>query len=249
MPIFLLLPFLLSSCVHSPQLDKPSAKFYFDKAIYYKEKGNDIKALENLRKLRQQFFYSLYNEKALLLTADIHFAQDRFPQAVKSYEKHLNFYPSNQKDYVLYQIGLSYKNQLPHRPEHDLSLAEPALKAFSTLLNLKSDSPYKLKAKIEKQKILDTKASKELKIALFYKKQGWNQAGFNRIQYFIKNHPTSPLMPQALLTGFQLANLLNINSEEFKKNLIKNYSDSQEAKSIYKEKDSSFLNKWKQKLL
>ena len=251
MPLLLVLPFILTSCIHNSGKDSKeiSPKFYFDKAIYYKEKANYTKALENLTELRKQFFYSRYNEKALLLTADIHFAQDKYPQAAQSYEKHLNLYPKAQKDYTLYQLGLSYRKQLPYRSDNDLSLADLALKAFDALLNLKSASPYKRKAQIEKQKILDKKASKELKTALFFKTQGWNKASFNRIQYFIKNYPKSPLMSKALLTGFQLAHLLDKNPKEFKDNLIKNYPASQEAKSIHKDKTIFDFSQWKHKLL
>ena len=247
MYFFLFLPLIFTSCIHnSPKQQKEAGPgFYFDKAVYYKEKANYIKALEQLKELRKQFFYSSYNQKALLLTADIYFAQDKYSQAVQSYEKHLDLYPKEQTGYVLYQIGLSYKNQLPYRSEHDLSLAEPALKAFNALLNLKSASPYKEKAKTERQQILDKKASKELKAALFFKGQGWNESSFNRIQYFVKNYSKSPLMPKALLTGFQLAVLLGKSSEEFKKDLINNYPNSLEVQAINQEKQSSGFFKWK----
>ena len=251
MPLFLVLPFILTSCIHnSAQNSKGiSPKFYFDKAIYYKEKTNYAKALESLTELRKQFFYSRYNEKALLLTADIYFAQNKYPQAVQSYEKHLNLYPKAQTDYALYQLGLSYKNQLPYHSENDLSLAEPALKAFNALLNLKSASPYKQKAQIEKQKILDKKANKELKTALFFKTQGWSKASFNRIQYFIKNYPKSPMMPKALFTGFQLAHLLDKNPKKFKDSLIKNYPASQETRSLHKKETIFDFSQWIHKLL
>ena len=146
-------------------------------------------------------------------------------------------------------MGLSYQEQLPHRSDHDLSFSVPALKAFNKLLNLKESSPYKQKAKVEKQEILNKKADKELKAVLFYKKQGWNKAAFKRVQYFIKHYPDSPLMPRILLEGFQLARLLNEDSESFKKNLIENYPDSQEVQSIHTETKDSIFSKWKQKLL
>ena len=182
--------------------------------------------------------------------ADIYFVQGKYPQAVESYEKHLEFYPTKKTDYVLYQIGLSYKKQLPYRSDYDLNFSNPALKAFDRLLNLKKTSIYREKAKKEKQEILNKKASKELEAILFYIKQGWNKAAFKRVQYFIKNYPHSPLMPKTLLEGFFLAKLLNEEAEKFKKDLIENHPDSQEAKTIHKSgtRDSS-LSRWRQKLL
>ena len=79
------------------------------KALYYQNKSNYIKALEELRELRTRFFYSHYNQKAVLLTADIYFEKEKYNLASQFYKKHLNFYPDKQKDYVLYRLGLSYK--------------------------------------------------------------------------------------------------------------------------------------------
>ncbi len=251
MRFILLAGFILSSCIHSSKQGKEGAgpKFYFDQAVRYKEQAHYSRALEKLKELRQRFFYSRWNQKALLLSGDIYFAQGKYPQAVQSYEKHLSLYPKKQPDYVLYQIGLSYKSQLPYRSEHDLSLAEPALKAFNKLLGLKPPSPYKPKAQKERQSVLDKKADKELKTALFFKSQGWSAAAFKRVQYFIKNYPKSPLLPKALLAGFQLAGQLNKNPKEFKKTLLSNYPNSPEAQSISVKKQSSGFFKWTQKLL
>lgn len=250
MSFFLIVFLTFTGCsLNSKQKKEHSPKFYFDKAVYYKKKTNYPLAFKNLTKLKQQFFYSSYNEKALLLTADIYFAQQKFPLAVQSYEKHLRLYPQKQKDYVLYQMGLSYKNQLPHRSDHDLSLAEPALQAFNKLLKLKPHSSYRKKAQSEKQKILDKQASRELKTAFFFKSQGWNKAGLKRIQHLIKVYPKSPLIPKALLTGFQLAQILNKDTKEFKNQLIKNYPNSKETKTILQKTKPSFVSTWKQKLL
>lgn len=248
LPFFLCLFFFLPNCAHNTKEEKLSPKEYFEKALYYKNKGDNLKALEYLKTLRKRFFFSSYNQKALLLTGDIHFAQKKYKLASQTYEKHLSLYPTEKKDYILYQIGLSYKKQLPSRADQDLSLSEPALKALNALLNLK-ESLYKKQALIEKQEILDKKARKELKAALFYKSQKWHQASFKRIEHFIKHYPESPLKPKALLTAFQLTKILDKPSAPFKEELIKKYPDSEEAKWLYKKKKDSLFSKWKDNLL
>lgn len=247
---FLLAAFVFFvSCTHSEKIKKTTAKAYYEKALSYKEKGDYIRSLAQLTELRKQFFYSPYNQKALLLTGDIHFAQEKYPQAAKVYEKHLSLYPGKQTDYVLYHIGLSYKKQLPSRDDQDLSKAGPALKAFNALLNLKSSSDYKEKARIEKKEILDKQASKELKAILFYKSQGWSQAAFLRVEYFLKQYPDSPLQSKALVEAFELAELLNKASETFKEKLMKHYPDSEEAKNFHKNRKSSIFSRWRRKFL
>ena len=247
-----LLPFLLLfiGCTHSQKKTKSSPKDYYDKAFYYKKKKNYTSALEELKGLRKQFFYSPYNPKALLLTGDIHFEQEKYSLAVKFYEKLMKLYPHHQKDYVLYRIGLAYKKQLPSRDDQDLSLADPALKAFSALLHLKAPSAYKDKARVEKQALLDKKANRVLKSALFYRSQGWTQSAFLKIKFFLKHYPKSSLRSQALLEAFEMAELLNESPKPFKEKLIKNYPDSIETKSFRKNKPkSSFFSKWRRKIL
>ncbi len=251
MPFFLLLLFLFVGCAHhSKQLKTAqNPQFYLDKAIHYKKKGDYPKALEFLRALRKHFFYSSLNSPALLLTADIYFEQEKFSQAGKTYQKHLDIYPQKLKDYALYRKGLAEKNQLPQRVDQDLSIAESALKAFNTLLQSPSDSPYKQKALKEKKEILNKKASRELKTALFFKKQGWLKASLRRIQYFIEHYPQSPLLPKALLTGAELAYFLKEDPKKWTDPLIKNHPESSEAKNIPKSWEKSTLQKWGEKLL
>ncbi|MCZ0931967.1 MAG: outer membrane protein assembly factor BamD [Oligoflexia bacterium] len=237
---------LIGGCAHNSKLKElKTAQFHFERASHYKEKGDNIKALENLTKIRQEFFYSPYNKRALLMTADIYFDQQKYQQSAQTYKKYQSLY-SEKKDYVLYQLGLSYKNQLPRRAEHDLKFADPALRAFDQLLALREKSPYKKKALKALREILDKKAERELKTALFFKSQAWHQAGFKRIQYFIKHYPQSPLLPRALLTAFELAQKLNQNPEKFKERLLKEYPQSPSAQSLG---DNSFLSVIKQKIL
>ena len=238
---------LLWNCAHQPHLNKTkTAQSYFEKAGDYRKRGDHIKALENLTKIRQKFFSSPYNKKALLMAADIYFDQAKYQQAAQSYKKYQSLYSQN-RDYALYQLGLSYKNQLPRRAEHDLSMAEPALKDFDRLLALKEKSPYKQKALKARQEIMDKKAERELKIALFFKAQAWYQASFNRMQYFIKHYPKSPLLPKALLGAFELAQKLKRDPAPFKERLLKEYPQSPSAKSLGN--NNSFLFLIQQKIL
>lgn len=240
--LFICFVSLIGACNHnSKSKESKSVKFYFEKASFYKNKGNEIKALEYLSKIRKKNFYSPYRKKALLMTADIYFEQEKYQQAVQAYKKRLLFSSENQA-YVLYQLGLSYKKQLPKRAEHDLSLTAPALSTFEKVTALKGDSIYKKKALKAKQEILDKKAERELKTALFFKSQGWNEAGLKRIQYFIKHYPNNSLMPKALLAGFEMAQKLDQKPEKFKERLLKEHPQSPEVKSLTKK---SFLNRKK----
>lgn len=230
MPVLILIfPLLFLSCSHSSKTEK-TAQAYFEKAQKYKKSRNHPKALENLQKLRKEFFSSSYNEKALLMTADIYFDQKKYPLAQSSYEKYQKLYPKKNKEYVLYHLALSYKNQLPSRSDHDLSSAELALSTLEELLALNS-SYHKSALKVKKE-VLDKKTEKELKTILFFKSQGWLKPAFKRVKKLLKTYPDSSFTPKALLTASQLAEKLGEDPKPFKKQLLNKYPKSASAKQL-----------------
>ena len=131
----LLLPALLLSCSTASKKESQPAEYYFNRALKYKKSGSVDLALENLSQIRRNFFDSPYNQKALLLTGDIYFDNDKPKLALQSYKKYQRFYPDSQKEYVLYQMALCYKEQLPSWAENDLSPADSALSILQDLLN------------------------------------------------------------------------------------------------------------------
>lgn len=238
------LPFcFLSSCQHTAS-KKKTAEYYFNRAENYKKKKNYPEALKNLFSIRKNFFDSPYNQKALLMTADIYFEQEKYPQALSAYKKYQNFYSFADQAYVLYQMSLAYKNQLPGRSDHDLTLADQALLKIDKLLSL--NSPYQEKALKMKQEILNKKMEKELKTILFFEKLGWNQAGLKRAKRLLALYPNNPLKPQLLLASVRLAEKTNKNPVPFKTELLEKYPESPSAKSL---QNSSFFTQIKQKLL
>ena len=236
----------LFACSHKEKLSKDPSS-YLDQTQKHIKNGNYIKARESLKKLKKNFFYGPWSSEALLLRADVNFHQAKYSSAIHHYQSYLKTYPFKKKDYVLFQIGLSYKNQLPRRAVHDLRLAEPAIKAFRQILKLSSASSYKAKALEAIKQLERQQTEKELKAILFYKKLGWNRAGLLRLKDFIETHSKSPLMPKALLAGIRMAERGQTNPKVFKQMLREKYSNSPEFKAS-KERESFFSN-WRAWLL
>ena len=231
-PLLPLAAALLTGCAHNPKAPL-SAKGHYEKALKQKEGGKPAQALETLQELRKNFVYSPYARPARLLTADIHFAMENYQQALEGYQSFQKIYPSVQAAYVLYQLGQSAARQLPDRPDLDLSIGDLAIKYFQALLNLPSGAgDYKKKAADGIKAIRLMKAEKEFKTAAFYKRRGWKKASLKRFGELIERYPESPLLPQALLHGFQLAEDLGQPSDSFKKRLLKGFPGSKEARSL-----------------
>lgn len=249
--LFVLLPlFLLPGCKHfSSDSKKQPPKYYFDKAERYKEKQNYPEALSHLFSIRKNFFDSPYSQKALLMTADIHFEQEKYPQAITGYKKYQKLYGAADQAYVLYQMSLAYKNQLPKKADYDLSPANEALLKVTELLKLKSS--YQEKALKIKQEILNKKLEKEVKTVLFFEKLGWNEAGLKRAKRILLLHPKSYLKPKILLASVRLAEKSQQDPSAFEKELLEKYPESAYTKSLQKKayQNKSFINAIKEKIL
>ena len=221
--------------------------FYLKQARKHKENKNYALALSSLTKLKERFFYGKWSPEALLLKADIYFQQAKYSSAIRHYKSYFRAYPLLKRDYALYQIGMSYKNQLPRRSVHDLKFAEPAIQAFDKLLRLKPSSAYKEKAFEAKKQIEGQLAEKDLRAILFYKKLAWDGPGLSRLKRFIKKYPESPLMPKALLAGLRMAERSKADPKNFKQALRDRYPDSPEFEKS--KKRESFFSNWRAWLL
>ena len=247
---FVLLPLLLPSCKHfSSDSKKQSASYYFERAKKYKEKQNYPEALNQLFSIRKGFFDSPYNQKALLMTADIQFEQEKYPQAITGYKKYQKLYGAADQAYVLYQMSLAYKNQLPKKADYDLSPANKALLKAGELLKL--NSSYQEKALKIKQEVLNKKLEKEVKTILFFEKLGWNEAGLKRAERLLSLHPNNYLEPKILLASVRLAEKSQQDPSAFEKELLKKYPKSAYTKSLQKRvhQNKSFIKTIKEKIL
>ena len=236
--LILLLGAFVLSCSNLSKKETKAAEYYFNRALKYKKSGSANLALENLSKIRKDFFDSPYNQKALLMTADVYFDDNKLEQAIQSYKKYQKFYPESKKDYVLYHIAVAYKKQLPRWAENDLSLADSALSILQPLLS--SSGPFQEKALKLQEELLNKKAKKELQVILFYKNQKKYSASFQRVKEWIQNYPKSFYQPKALLIAFQLASQLHENPSPFKQKLLEDYPQSKEAGQL--KKTSLFQN-------
>ena len=140
-------PGLLTSCSHSElNKDDPEAMYQDADEAFKDEKY--LTALEKFRDVKNRFPYSTRAVDAELKIADTYFAQESFIEAESAYEVFKELHPTHPKsDYVQYQIGMSYFNQIPGNSSRELSAAYKAIEAFTLLQEKYPGSEYTEKAK------------------------------------------------------------------------------------------------------
>lgn len=144
----------------------------------YEDAEEDVKdkryamALEKMKNLKNKHPYSHYAVLAQLRVADINFLDEAYIEAAASYELFRDLHPKHEKsDYVVFQIGESYFNQLPSTIDRDLTPGTKAIEAYRDLMTSYPKSEYIEKTKAHLDEANQKLATKENYIADFYYKR------------------------------------------------------------------------------
>ncbi len=125
-----------------------------------------------------------------LRIADIHFEREDFIEAQNGYQYFKELHPTHPRiDYVTYQLGMSFFNQLPSTIDRDLQLAQKAILYFDEVTTSHSTSSYAAKAKEYKEKAVKMLAEKENYIAHFYFICDKYGSALGRYEEIIKTYP------------------------------------------------------------
>jgi len=139
-----------------------------------------------------------YTIWAELKIADCHFLKKDYVEAIAAYEEFKKFHPTHEEiPYVLYQIGLSYFNQM-RTLDRDQTFTQRALSNFEYLVANYPPSIFTEKASekvgICKKRLFDH----EFYIGNFYYKKGKYQAAASRFEGLLEKFPKNPEEDKAL---------------------------------------------------
>ncbi len=164
----------------------------------YKEAEEDIsdkrylQALEKLRIVKNRFPYSKLSTSAALRIADVLYYEESYAEAAASYEVFRDLHPKHEKaDYVLFQIGESYYNQMPSSEDRDLTPASKAIESYTELEKLFANSSHLPTAKEHSSEATEQLSQKERYVADFYFKRDNYESAATRYEKLFKNYANS----------------------------------------------------------
>lgn len=148
--------------------------------------------------LKDWYPFSRYASLAELKIADSHFHLEEYPEAILAYEEFEKMHPRNEAvPYVIYQIGLSWFNQLD-TIDRDHTPAQKALTQFNRLREQFPTSEYAEKTEEKLAKCISHMSGHELYVADFYMRTKKYKAALKRYEYLVEHYPDSKESQEAL---------------------------------------------------
>lgn len=160
--------------------------------------GNYKTAVKAYTDLKDWYPFSKYAILAELKIADAHYHLEEYDEAILAYEEFEKMHPRNEAvPYVIYQMGLSWFNQLG-TIDRDHTPAKNSLIQFNRLIDQYPESAYAGQAREHIKKCTDNLSGHELYVANFYYKTKKYKAALKRYEYLVENYPDSNESKEAL---------------------------------------------------
>jgi len=163
-------------------------------------------AIAGFAEVKTKFPYSKFAALADLRTADTHYEQSKYLEAVDAYRQFLKLHPNHaEAPYAMWRIGESYAEQapgdhwfLPPAAEKDQADVRLAIDAYRDMLARYPKSDYSAKAQAKLDSARQHLASHELYVAEFYWQRDKYQAAAARAEGMLRDYSGLGLDPQAL---------------------------------------------------
>ncbi len=168
-----------------------------------------LAAIKFFQYVKNKFPFSRYSTLAELRTADAHFAQEKYLEAIDAYKLFIKFHPIHpevKSGYVSYKICQSYVEQIPSDwflvpPSHekDQSATKDALRELLVFKRVFPKSKYQSQVKDLFRRCTHRLAAHEMYVARFYLDQGKPMGAIMRLETLLARYPEAGVDPEVLL--------------------------------------------------
>lgn len=196
----LLFSFLsLVGCSTAEKYDLETAEGLYKSGLELEKSERYDEAVLRFTDVKNKHPYSRFATEAELRIADVHFKKESFAEAQVAYQAFKDMHPKYERiDYVTFQVGMSYYNQLPTTTDRDISLTTNALVYFNEVLRSYPQSAFAKESEKRKRECFKMEAEKEFYIADFYFKRQKYESALGRLNGLLKNYPGSEWEKRAL---------------------------------------------------
>ena len=155
-------------------------------------------AVDYFHEVEQQFPYSEWARRAVLMTAFAHYQANDYESAVTDADRFISLYPGNSSAvYAYYLKAICYFEQITD-VGRDQATTEQALSTLREVIRRFPNSQYAVDARLKIDMVNDQLAGKEMSIGRFYEREGQPVAAIGRFRSVIDKYQTTSHAPEAL---------------------------------------------------
>ena len=209
--------FIFTGCSLFRSKEEKSAPELASEGMDQFKSGNYRNSIKSFETLKNWYPFSKYAILDQLKIPDAHYKLKEYEEAICGYEEFENLHPRNEAvPYVIYQIGLSYFEQID-TSDRDQAPARKAIDTFERLVKQFPKNSYAKKSVGLIKKSLKSIAGHEIYVGLFYYKSRHYKAALKRFRSLVSNLPDVGSHQKALAYIAQCEALLEKRDREHKK--------------------------------
>ena len=226
--LYLLSFILIISCSQDKDLEtakiEVNDKKIFNEGIKFSKQKKYREAIENFKKINDEFPFSEFSASAIIYNAYLNFELNNLDETVLLLTDYINMNPTGKfSDYAHYMLGMCYYVQISE-PDRDSEFTKRAIEKFNVLIKNFPQSDFSMDAKFKIQFLSNYIAKKEFNIAMFYLKKNAPTPAIKRFSTILKNHKKSSIIPQTLYRISEAFLMLGLTNESEKSLALLKYN-------------------------
>ncbi len=160
--------------------------------------GDGSEAIRFFNEVERQHPYSIWANKAMLMSSYTHYAMNRYDAAIVGLDRFIRLHPgSRDYAYAFYLKALSYYEQIAD-VRRDQGITRQAMAALQEVMRRFPKSKYARDARLKYDLTRDQLAGQEMSVGRWYQGRGQFISAINRFKRVIKNYQTTSHAPEAL---------------------------------------------------
>jgi outer membrane protein assembly factor BamD len=183
---------MLLGCGHLGDRERQTVAQQYELGLKYMGRGQYDRALEQFNRVRNYHRDDAHAVRAELAIGDVYFKQAEWDQARMAYEDFSRMHPRHPDlDYVVYRVGMSMYKKAPKAPGRDQTWTRNSVNAWSGFSSRFPDSTRSSEVEERLTECRERLASKELRIAQFYRRRKAWAAVTGRTEGLVRVYPKS----------------------------------------------------------
>lgn len=219
--------FVVAGCAGSKTVDTDvsSPESLYQSGYTAFQETDYPKAVEMFNEVERQYPYSVWSERAQIMSAYASYRQNEYDEALLTLERFIQLHPGNKNTpYAYYLKGLCYFEQVSDA-SREQSMTEKALDVFNELIARYPDTVYATDAQSKLGELVDHLAAQEMEIGRYYLKNEDIIPALNRFKDVIEQYGNTNQVPEAYYRMTVCYVMLGMTqaADQTKKELVKKY--------------------------